>query len=92
MQLVIQIMIGLVLLMIDVLHLDTLIFVGGYLVVWTAKKQSVVAHLSAEGEYRAMTNATYELIWMKQLMKELGYPTQASILLYCCIVTIRLKV
>jgi hypothetical protein len=44
--------------------------VGGNLVSWKSKKQSVVARLSAEAEYRAMASATCELIWLKHLLAD----------------------
>jgi muramoyltetrapeptide carboxypeptidase LdcA involved in peptidoglycan recycling len=40
-------------------------FVGGNLVTWKSKKQNVVAHSSAEAEYRAMASTASELIWIK---------------------------
>ncbi|WMV41570.1 hypothetical protein MTR67_034955, partial [Solanum verrucosum] len=45
--------------------------VGKNLVSWKSKKQNVVARSSIEAEYRAMAVATCELIWIKQLLKEL---------------------
>lgn len=38
--------------------------VGGNLVSWKSKKQSVVARSSAESEYRAMAQVTCELVWI----------------------------
>jgi hypothetical protein len=46
-------------------------FVGGNLVTWRSKKQSVVARSSAEAEYRAMAQGVCELLWLRKLMKEL---------------------
>ncbi|GAV74092.1 hypothetical protein CFOL_v3_17573, partial [Cephalotus follicularis] len=43
-------------------------FVGGNLVSCKGKKQPVVARLSAESEYRAMTHITCEVMWVKQLL------------------------
>ncbi|XP_058764751.1 uncharacterized mitochondrial protein AtMg00810-like [Vicia villosa] len=47
------------------------VLVGGNLISWKSKKQNVVARSSAVAEYRAMAMATCELIWLKQLLKEL---------------------
>ena len=35
------------------------------MVSWKSKKYNVVAKSSVETKYRAMTNATCELIWLK---------------------------
>ena len=47
------------------------ILIGGNLISWKSKKQSVVARSSAEVEYRAMALGTCELVWLKQLFQEL---------------------
>lgn len=46
-------------------------FVGGNLVTWKIKKQSVVARSSVKVEYRAMTYTICELIWIGSLLQEL---------------------
>lgn len=58
-------------------------FVGGNLVTWKSKKQSVVARSSAEAEYRAMASTTCELIWLKALIKDLGFETKVPMKLFC---------
>jgi hypothetical protein len=47
------------------------VFVGGNLVSWRSKKQVVVARSTAEAEYRAMSLALCEMMWLKGMMKEL---------------------
>ena len=49
-------------------------FVGGNLVTWRSKKQSVVARSSAEAEYAAIALGICELLWLKRLryQKELS--------------------
>ena len=49
------------------------VFIGGNLISWKSKKQDVVARSSAKTKYRAMTLATCELIWLKQLLQELRF-------------------
>ncbi|XP_072076868.1 uncharacterized protein [Arachis hypogaea] len=48
-----------------------------------SKKQNVVVRSSAEAEYRAMALATCELIWLKQLIKELKFCEPSKIELVC---------
>ncbi|XP_043818233.1 uncharacterized mitochondrial protein AtMg00810-like [Manihot esculenta] len=48
------------------------IFVGGNLVSWKSKKQNVISRSSAEPEYRAMAQSTCEILWINQLLKEVG--------------------
>ncbi|XP_050156220.1 uncharacterized mitochondrial protein AtMg00810-like [Malus sylvestris] len=43
-------------------------FMGGNLVTWRSKKQSVIAQSIAEAEYRAMASTACELIWLKGLL------------------------
>ncbi|XP_058099004.1 uncharacterized mitochondrial protein AtMg00810-like [Magnolia sinica] len=58
-------------------------FLGGNLITWKSKKQPVVAQSSAEAEYRAMAHATCELVWLRNLLEELGYPPSGPIPLHC---------
>jgi histone deacetylase 1/2 len=48
------------------------IFVGPNLVSWSARKQATVSRSSTEAEYKALANATAELIWVEALLLELG--------------------
>jgi hypothetical protein len=48
-------------------------FVGGYLVIWRSKKQSVVAKSNAKAKFRAMAHGVCETLWLKMLLKELGF-------------------
>ncbi|XP_049931235.1 retrovirus-related Pol polyprotein from transposon RE1 isoform X2 [Nymphaea colorata] len=47
------------------------VFIGSNLVTWKSKKQTVVATSSAESEYRAMAQATAEVMWVRSLMLDL---------------------
>ena len=58
-------------------------FVGGNLVSWKSKKQSVVAKSTAEAEYRAMALGVAEMLWLKSLLEELGVGEDAKMKLWC---------
>lgn len=59
------------------------VFLGGNLISWKSKKQSVVARSSAEAEYRAMALVSCELIWIKHLLAEIGEQVLVPITLFC---------
>ncbi|GAV60753.1 hypothetical protein CFOL_v3_04282 [Cephalotus follicularis] len=59
------------------------VLVGDNLVSWKSKKQSVVARSSAESEYRAMAHTTCELMWVRQLLTEIGFTEASPMQLWC---------
>ena len=46
--------------------------IGDSMVTWTSKKQLTVAKSSTEAEYVALSLATQEAIWIRQLLKDVG--------------------
>ncbi|XP_056864137.1 secreted RxLR effector protein 161-like [Raphanus sativus] len=56
---------------------------GGSLVSWKKKKQDTVARSSAEAEYHSMRNALDEILWFLELLKEIGFPQQGAVRLFC---------
>ncbi|KAL5567394.1 hypothetical protein UlMin_030558 [Ulmus minor] len=58
-------------------------FIGGNLVTWRSKKQSVVARSSAEAEFRSMAQGICELIWIKLILTDLGVKLEGPMKLYC---------
>ncbi|GKA15748.1 putative RNA-directed DNA polymerase [Tanacetum coccineum] len=58
-------------------------FVGGNLVTWRSKKQKVVARSSAESEFRGMVHGVCELLWIKRIMRDLGFEVRESMNLHC---------
>ena len=56
--------------------------IGSGAISWASKKQSTTALSTTEVEYRAMSVATQEAIWLRHLLKEIGYeqvhPSQIS--------------
>jgi histone deacetylase 1/2 len=59
------------------------IFYGGNLVAWSARKQATVSRSSTESEYKALANATAELIWVQALLGELGVSQRRPPILWC---------
>lgn len=47
------------------------VFVGGKLVPWRSKKQSVVSKSTAEAKYMAMSQGLSEMPWVRSLLSEL---------------------
>ncbi|CAL2238036.1 unnamed protein product [Prunus armeniaca] len=58
-------------------------FVGGNLVTWRSKKQKVVSRSSAKAEYRGMAQGVCELLWLRRLLRDLGFGPQKPMDLYC---------
>lgn len=48
-----------------------------------SKKQNVVAHSSAEAEFRAMANGVCEVLWLQRILEELKRKVEAPLKLYC---------
>ncbi|KAM1346354.1 hypothetical protein ACFX13_036411 [Malus domestica] len=62
---------------------DYFTFVGGNLVTWRSKKQNVVAHSSAEAEYKGMALGICEILWLKLLLSDLGIQHDQPMKLFC---------
>ncbi|CAL8141056.1 unnamed protein product [Prunus armeniaca] len=58
-------------------------FVGGNLVTWRSKKQKVVSRSNAEAEYRGMAQGVCELLWLRRLLRDLGFGPLKPMDLYC---------
>ena len=48
------------------------VFLGGNLITWSSRKQKAVARSSTEAEYRALSSAATDLMWVKHLLTEIG--------------------
>ena len=59
------------------------IFFGSNLVSWSARKQSTVSRSSTESEYKAIADATAEVMWIQTLLQELSVRTPAAAKLWC---------
>jgi len=59
------------------------VFVGGNLVSWRSKKQSVVSRSTAEAEYRAMSLVVCEMLWLRSLLSELKVLRKGPMKIWC---------
>ena len=50
---------------------------------WRSKKQPLVERSNAETEYRGMAFRVCELLWLRNLLLELGTDSQEIMKLYC---------
>ncbi|BBH03626.1 hypothetical protein Prudu_014551 [Prunus dulcis] len=56
---------------------------GAVMRILRSKKQNVVSRSSAEAEYRGMAQGVCELLWLRRLLRDLGFGPQRPMNLYC---------
>jgi hypothetical protein len=54
------------------------IFLGLNLISWCVKKQKTVSRLNTEAEYKEMTDATTEIMWVQSVLHDLQIPSPRS--------------
>lgn len=59
------------------------VFLGSNLVSWSAQKQGTVSRSSTEAEYKALANATAEIMWIQTLLQEINIKSQQAAKLWC---------
>lgn len=59
------------------------VFLGTNLVSWSARKQATVSRSSTESEYKALANATAEIMWVQSILQELGVQAPKAARLWC---------
>lgn len=55
---------------------------GGAAISWSSKKQGLVTLSSTESEYVATMHATKQLMWLRKLLENLGFPQPEALTLY----------
>ncbi|KAL7617822.1 hypothetical protein Lser_V15G02568 [Lactuca serriola] len=55
------------------------VFLGESLISWKSKKQTIVSRSSTEADYRAVAAVTSELIWLRHLLHDFGFPSSLLI-------------
>ena len=60
------------------------VFLGNNLITWSSNKQIVVARSSTEFEYRELASTAAELIWIQNLLTEIGVSLQTSPVVIWC--------
>lgn len=59
------------------------VFLRSNLVSWSARKQATVSRSSTEAEYKALANATAEVMWIRKLLDEIGIKQPNAARLWC---------
>lgn len=52
-------------------------------VIWSSRKQSIIATSTTDAEYIAMSEAAKEVVWTRRLLNELGIHQEKATVLYC---------
>ncbi|CAA7024341.1 unnamed protein product [Microthlaspi erraticum] len=60
-----------------------IVYYGKHPIAWSSKKQKGVSRSSTEAEYRAVTEAVSEVIWIKSLLTEMGITPSPTPPVYC---------
>ncbi|KAG7594152.1 Reverse transcriptase RNA-dependent DNA polymerase [Arabidopsis thaliana x Arabidopsis arenosa] len=58
-------------------------FLGTNIISWSAKRQPTVSRSSTEAEYRCLSDTAAEIIWLKDLLLNIGMPLSQAPELYC---------
>ncbi|PKU80641.1 Retrovirus-related Pol polyprotein from transposon TNT 1-94 [Dendrobium catenatum] len=59
------------------------IFLGNTLISWSSKKQHTIARSSTESEYRSLTAAATEIVWLRRLLQDFQFPSMSPTTLFC---------
>jgi histone deacetylase 1/2 len=59
------------------------VFLGSNLISWSARKQAIVSRSSTDAEYKALADATAEMMWVQKLLGELRIQHPPTARLWC---------
>ncbi|GJR51433.1 ribonuclease H-like domain-containing protein [Tanacetum coccineum] len=59
------------------------VFLGKSLVFWKSKKQATLSRSSTKAEYKSMSSATCETVWLQNLLQILGLFSMFPVDLHC---------
>lgn len=59
------------------------VFLGNSLISWSFHKQNVVAHSSTESKFRALALVTSKLVWIHNLLTEIGFSLPYCPIIWC---------
>ena len=60
-----------------------LLFLGSNIISWRSARQKSVSRSSTEAEYKALANAASEVMWVQNLLLELGIKSNSDPTLFC---------
>lgn len=58
-------------------------YLGDTIISWQVKKQPTIAKSSTEAEYRALSTAATDVIWLRRLLQEFQIDTSTPTTIYC---------
>jgi hypothetical protein len=61
-----------------------LVYFGPNLISWSSRKQATISRSSTESEYKALANATAEIVWLQSLLRELGLSRSVQVPVLWC--------
>jgi hypothetical protein len=56
---------------------------GSGVVSWNSKKQSTIALLNIEAEYKGISIVAHEVVWLQKLLSNLGQSVDVPAIIYC---------
>lgn len=59
------------------------LFLGNSMILWKSKKHDIVARSTTEAEYKALSSAACEAVWLLHLLRDLGVHNLNRAILYC---------